>query len=62
MQLKNQSNKQRETIAMLNARPNLWGIVLAGGEEERLKEFIRAHLGSEAPKQFCTFLGHRTKV
>ena len=47
---------------MLNARPNLWGIVLAGGAEERLKEFIRAHLGSEAPRQFCTFLGHRTMV
>lgn len=41
---------------------NLWGIVLAGGEGERLKGFIRERLGSDAPKQFCTFLGHRTMV
>lgn len=47
---------------MLNARSKLWGIVLAGGEGERLKDFIRVHLGSNAPKQFCSFLGHRTMV
>lgn len=41
---------------------NLWGIVLAGGEGERLKGFIRERLGSDAPKQFCTFLGYRTMV
>lgn len=41
---------------------NLWGIVLAGGEGERLKGFIRERLGSDRPKQFCTFLGHRTMV
>lgn len=41
---------------------NLWGIVLAGGDGERLKGFIRERLGSDAPKQFCRFLGPRTMV
>ncbi len=41
---------------------NLWGIVLAGGEEERLRGFVREHLGTSAPKQFCAFSGRRTMV
>lgn len=40
----------------------LWGIVLAGGEGERLRGFVRTFLGSDAPKQFCAFLGRRTMV
>ena len=47
---------------MGKAKSNLWGIVLAGGEGERLKGFIREHLGTDMPKQFCTFLGHQTMV
>jgi mannose-1-phosphate guanylyltransferase len=40
----------------------LWGIVLAGGEGQRLKEFVREHAGTEAPKQFCAFIGTRTML
>lgn len=47
---------------MLDGRPALWGIVLAGGEGERLKAFVQEHLGTDAPKQFCAFLGQRTMV
>jgi len=36
---------------------HLWGIVLAGGDGKRLQSFIRAHLGDERPKQYCTFIG-----
>ena len=39
---------------MGKAKSNLWGSVLAGGEGERLKGFIREHLGTDMPKQFCT--------
>jgi mannose-1-phosphate guanylyltransferase len=40
----------------------LWGIVLAGGEGQRLKEFIREHAGIDVPKQFCAFIGTRTML
>jgi len=36
---------------------SLWGIVLAGGEEVRLKEFVRECFGTDAPKQFCASSG-----
>jgi mannose-1-phosphate guanylyltransferase len=47
---------------MTNGTQDIWGIVLAGGEGARLKEFVRECLGSEAPKQFCAFLGQRTML
>ena len=47
---------------MTNETQDLWGIVLAGGEGERLKKFVRECLGSEAPKQFCAFVGQRTML
>ena len=37
-----------------------WGIVLAGGEGERLKPLIRQWLGHDKPKQFCTLTSDRT--
>lgn len=37
-----------------------WGIVLAGGEGERLKPLIRQWLGHEKPKQFCALTSERT--
>lgn len=47
---------------MGHLRPALWGIVLAGGEGARLREFVHEFLGTDAPKQFCAFTGHRTMV
>lgn len=41
---------------------SLWGIVLAGGEGERLKGFVRERFGTEVPKQFCAFFGQRTML
>lgn len=41
---------------------SLWGIVLAGGEGERLKGFVREQFGSDLPKQFCAFFGRRTML
>lgn len=40
----------------------LWAIMLAGGEGTRLKAFVQQCLGSDAPKQFCTFVGKRTML
>lgn len=40
----------------------LWGIVLAGGEGERLKGFVQERFGIVVPKQFCAFVGRRTML
>lgn len=47
---------------MAGVKPLLWGIVLAGGEGERLRGFVRDFLGTDRPKQFCAFWGQRTMV
>ena len=41
-------------------KDNLWSIVLAGGEGERLKPFVQKWLGRHKPKQYCTFIGTRS--
>ena len=47
---------------MTALKSSLWGIVLAGGEGVRLKEFVRERVGTDAPKQFCAFVGTRTML
>jgi mannose-1-phosphate guanylyltransferase len=49
-------------MALKERRGELWSIVLAGGDGQRTKEFIRHWLGSETPKQFCTFVGTRSML
>ncbi|MBI5201276.1 MAG: NTP transferase domain-containing protein [Elusimicrobia bacterium] len=39
-----------------------WGILLAGGEGERLKAFTRAWTGEATPKQYCEFTGGRSML
>lgn len=39
---------------------NVWSIVLAGGEGERLKPLVLRWLGRHRPKQYCTFVGSRS--
>ncbi|MBI5594649.1 MAG: NTP transferase domain-containing protein [Elusimicrobia bacterium] len=41
-------------------RSKRWAVVLAGGEGERMKPFIRRWLGSDVPKQYCVFSGTRS--
>jgi mannose-1-phosphate guanylyltransferase len=45
-----------------SSHQNLWSVVLAGGEGERLKPFVRELLGYEKPKQYCTFVGTRSML
>lgn len=42
------------------AGKNVWSIVLAGGEGERVKPFVLRWLGRHRPKQYCTFVGTRS--
>lgn len=41
-------------------RQNVWSIVLAGGEGERVKPLVLRWLGRHRPKQYCTFVGTRS--
>lgn len=39
---------------------NVWSIVLAGGEGERVKPLVLRWLGRHRPKQYCAFVGGRS--
>lgn len=41
---------------------HFWGIVLAGGEGQRLQRFIRSRYRSDRPKQYCAFTGTRSML
>jgi mannose-1-phosphate guanylyltransferase len=41
---------------------HLWGIILAGGDGKRLKQFVRSRFNSDCPKQFCVFTGTRSML
>ncbi|RPJ83235.1 MAG: hypothetical protein EHM18_14670, partial [Acidobacteria bacterium] len=41
---------------------NLWAVVLAGGEGERMRPLIQSWLGCARPKQYCTFVGTRSML
>jgi Nucleotidyl transferase len=39
---------------------DLWSIILAGGNGERLKPMVQRWLARHRPKQYCTFIGTRS--
>lgn len=43
-------------------RRHYWGIVLAGGEGKRLRDFLRNEYRQESPKQFCAIIGKRSML
>ncbi len=47
---------------MCGGKTAIWGIILAGGEGERLKGFAHEQCGSAIPKQFCAFFGRRSML
>lgn len=44
----------------LRRDPNLWAVLLAGGDGRRLRPLTIGIEGDERPKQFCRILGERT--
>ena len=44
----------------MSNRNTRWGIVLAGGEGNRVREFLSALCGGRGIKQFCSVLGRRS--
>ncbi len=50
-----------QTMTMLcTTGKNVWSIVLAGGDGERVKPLVLRWLGRHRPKQYCTFVGTRS--
>lgn len=49
-------------MALAKRRGKVWSIVLAGGDGQRTKEFVRRWVGYDKPKQFCTFVGTRSML
>jgi len=47
---------------MNNSNQHRWGIVLAGGEGRRLREFLKTEYRTDSPKQFCALLGDRSML
>jgi len=43
-------------------RRRYWGIVLAGGEGKRLREFLKTEYQQDSPKQFCAIIGKRSML
>lgn len=39
-----------------------WAVVLAGGEGERMADWVERRLGERRPKQYCAFTGTRTML
>ncbi|MAT57064.1 MAG: hypothetical protein CMF23_03745 [Ignavibacteriae bacterium] len=44
----------------IDQNENLWGIVLAGGDGNRLRNFVQKIYGYYRPKQFCKIIGTRS--
>ena len=44
------------------AKGERWSVILAGGEGERTRPFIEQWLGYHKPKQYCSFVGHRSML
>ncbi|MBI4424137.1 MAG: NTP transferase domain-containing protein [Elusimicrobia bacterium] len=49
-------------LSELSAGGKRWGILLAGGEGERLKALTRVWAGQPRPKQYCEFVGGRSML
>jgi mannose-1-phosphate guanylyltransferase len=47
---------------MSSHNDHVWGIILAGGDGKRLKQFVRTRFNSDCPKQFCVFTGTRSML
>lgn len=47
---------------METATANCWGVILAGGEGRRLRDFTKSLYGYPKPKQFCVFSGTRSML
>ena len=52
----------RSEVVLSGVKRNHWGIILAGGEGKRLKNFISRIFGIEKPKQYCNIIGTKSLI
>jgi mannose-1-phosphate guanylyltransferase len=58
----NRSEARGRVMNQARKPADLWSIVLAGGEGERLKPMVQRWLGQHKPKQYCAFIGTRSML
>ena len=49
-------------MTSLHSAQDLWSLILAGGNGERLGPMVQRWLGQHRPKQYCTFIGTRSML
>jgi mannose-1-phosphate guanylyltransferase len=56
------SAQQKINGSAAQKKNSLWGIILAGGNGNRLQMFTRRFYDHDRPKQYCAFIGSRSLV
>jgi mannose-1-phosphate guanylyltransferase len=55
--------RQRSWYSVLHPpTDHRWGIILAGGQGKRLKQYIKSRFGEYRPKQYCALIGKRSML
>ncbi|MFH1195463.1 MAG: sugar phosphate nucleotidyltransferase [bacterium] len=56
--------KQENCLSELSSlsKSQLWGLILAGGDGQRLQNFVKQIYGYNRPKQYCTFTGKKSLI
>lgn len=57
-----QTSESLQRSTRWSSRNHRWGVILAGGDGNRLRSLSRLVSGDDRPKQFCRLLGDRTLV
>ena len=54
--------QMEDSMLRSTTQQRLWGIVLAGGEGTRVREFLTQLCGGRGLKQFCAVVGRRSML
>ncbi|MCL5028929.1 MAG: sugar phosphate nucleotidyltransferase [Bacteroidetes bacterium] len=57
-----EQQSKRVTVLPMKEKKYLWGIILAGGDGNRLQNYVERLYGYNRPKQYCTIVGTRSLI